>query len=44
MKKLFLSTVLVFVMALSVFASDNSLWEKSTLNQIMKRGELRVGL
>lgn len=44
MKKFFLSLALLFVMALSVFASDNSLWEKSTLNQIMKRGELRVGL
>ncbi|MBZ4644184.1 MAG: polar amino acid transport system substrate-binding protein [Deferribacteres bacterium] len=44
MKKFFLSFVLVFVLALSGFASDNSLWEKSTLNEIMKRGELRVGL
>ncbi len=25
-------------------AADQALWEKSTLNQIMKRGELRVGL
>ncbi|MGQ0618879.1 MAG: transporter substrate-binding domain-containing protein [Panacagrimonas sp.] len=27
-----------------VRASDPSLWEKSTLNQILRRGELRVGL
>ena len=25
-------------------ANDNALWQKSTLNQIIKRGELRVGL
>lgn len=25
-------------------AADQSLWEKSTLNQILKRGELRVGM
>jgi len=25
-------------------ANDNGLWQKSTLNQIIKRGELRVGL
>lgn len=38
-------TLLVFVMAFATaFANDNSLWEKSTLNQIIKRGELRVGM
>lgn len=30
--------------SLSVIAGDPSLWEKSTLNQILKRGELRVGI
>ncbi|MBA4285483.1 MAG: amino acid ABC transporter substrate-binding protein, partial [Xanthomonadaceae bacterium] len=25
-------------------AADQALWEKSTLNQVLKRGELRVGL
>ena len=29
--------------SLNVGAADQSLWEKSTLNQILKRGELRVG-
>lgn len=44
MKKLVV-ILLVFVMACATaFANDNSLWEKSTLNQILKRGELRVGL
>lgn len=28
----------------SAQASDQALWEKSTLNQVLKRGELRVGL
>ncbi|MGD9808789.1 MAG: transporter substrate-binding domain-containing protein [Deferribacterales bacterium] len=44
MKKLVV-TLLVFAMAaMTAFANDNSLWEKSTLNQILKRGELRVGM
>lgn len=44
MKKLVV-TLLVFAMACATaFANDNSLWEKSTLNQILKRGELRVGM
>jgi len=29
--------------SLSAGAADQALWEKSTLNQILKRGELRVG-
>lgn len=43
MKKL----IMAFVMLISVstaFASDNSLWEKSTLNSIIKRGSLQVCL
>lgn len=44
MKK-FVVILLMFAMACtSAFANDNSLWEKSTLNQILKRGELRVGM
>lgn len=44
MKKLVV-TLLMFVMAFATaYANDNSLWEKSTLNQILKRGELRVGM
>lgn len=44
MKKVLLSTLLVLVMAFSVFAASNQLWEKSTLNGIMKRGVLKVGM
>ncbi|ADD68919.1 extracellular solute-binding protein family 3 [Denitrovibrio acetiphilus DSM 12809] len=44
MKKIVV-TLLVFAMAcVTAFANDNSLWEKSTLNQVLKRGELRVGM
>lgn len=44
MRKLIV-TLLVFALACTTaFANDNSLWEKSTLNQIIKRGELRVGM
>jgi len=44
MKKIVV-TLLVFAMAcVTAFANDNSLWEKSTLNKILKRGELRVGM
>lgn len=44
MKKLVI-TLLVFAMAaMTAFANDNALWEKSTLNKIIKRGELRVGM
>jgi len=43
MKKLFfLIFSLVFVA--SIFAADMAVWEKSTLNSIIKRKELRVGL
>lgn len=35
---------MMLVMACTAFANDNSLWEKSTLNKILKRGELRVGM
>jgi len=44
MKKVVLSIVLVFLMAFSVFANSNELWEQSTLNKVMKRGILRVGM
>jgi len=42
MKKLVLA-LLVFVTS-SVFAGDIELWKKSTLNEIVQRGELRVGM
>jgi len=42
MKKI-LVAVLAFL-SLNVMASDLNLWKKSTLNQIVQRGELRVGM
>ena len=42
MKKLVLS-LLVFITT-SVFGADIDLWKKSTLNEIVQRGELRVGM
>lgn len=44
MKKVVLSIALVFLMAFSVFANSNELWEQSTLNKVMERGVLRVGM
>lgn len=43
MRKL-LFVLLAVLFTTSVFAADIALWEKSTLNQIIKRKELRVGL
>ncbi|WP_320035049.1 transporter substrate-binding domain-containing protein [Halarcobacter sp.] len=40
MKKIMLA--LVAFLSLSVFADDINLWKKSTLNQILERGELQV--
>ena len=42
MKKLVLAT-LMFITS-SVFGADIDLWKKSTLNEIVQRGELRVGM
>jgi len=42
MKKLVL-VVLMFITS-SVFGGDIDLWKKSTLNEIVQRGELRVGM
>ena len=42
MKKI-LAAILAFL-AINVMASDLNLWKKSTLNEILQRGELRVGL
>ena len=42
MKKLLL--VLVILLSSSVFAEDINLWKKSTLNKVLQRGELRVGM
>lgn len=47
MTRLLLTLSFAFLLALlatPASAADQALWEKSTLNQIMKRGELRVGL
>lgn len=35
---------LVLMLGVSSFADDINLWKKSTLNEIIQRGELRVGL
>lgn len=43
MKRWFTALAALLLCA-SVSAADQALWQKSTLNQIMKRGELRVGL
>jgi len=32
------------LLSFAAAAADQSLWDKSTLNAIVKRGELRVGL
>jgi polar amino acid transport system substrate-binding protein len=42
--KLFLALLLTAFAALPALAADHGLAEKSTLNEILKRGELRVGL
>ncbi|AXH15905.1 amino acid ABC transporter substrate-binding protein [Malaciobacter mytili] len=42
MKKLFLA--LMVLLNTFVFASDINIWKNSTLNKILERGELRVGL
>ena len=42
MKKI-LVAILAFL-SINVMASDLNLWKKSTLNQILQRGELRVGM
>ncbi|MGA1862005.1 transporter substrate-binding domain-containing protein [Deferribacter thermophilus] len=44
MRKLLVSLLVLLFAATFLYAADNELWEKSTLNQILKRGELRVGL
>jgi polar amino acid transport system substrate-binding protein len=39
-----LIAALIFLSSCLAHAADQALWEKSTLNQILKRGELRVGM
>ncbi|MFA5939178.1 MAG: transporter substrate-binding domain-containing protein [Sinimarinibacterium sp.] len=39
-----LGALLAALVCLPASAADPALWEKSTLNQILKRGELRVGV
>lgn len=39
-----ITAIVLALFASPLLAADQALWEKSTLNQIMKRGELRVGL
>jgi len=36
--------LIVLLSACAAGANDNALWQRSTLNQIIKKGELRVGL
>jgi polar amino acid transport system substrate-binding protein len=43
MKKLLLVVSMV-LMSMNLFASDINLWKNSTLNQILQRGEIRVGM
>ncbi len=42
MRKLFLAFIML--LSVNVFAGDIDLWKKSTLNQILEKGELRVGM
>ena len=42
--KRWLGAFIALLVAGTASASDQALWEKSTLNQILKRGELRVGI
>ena len=42
MKKLLLA--LVMMLSVNIFADDINLWKKSTLNKVLERGELRVGM
>lgn len=42
MKKLLLA--LFLMLSVNIFADDIELWKKSTLNEILDRGELRVGM
>jgi len=44
LKKLATGVVAAAALSLPAVAADNALWEKSTLNQIVKSGKLRVGL
>lgn len=39
-----LFAVVILLITFAAQAADQALWEKSTLNQVIKRGELRVGL
>ena len=43
MRKIFMAFI-VLCCSISAFASDLQLWEKSTLNKIIKRGELIVAM
>ncbi len=44
MKKIFAIILTVMLFGSMAHAADMNLWRNSTLNQILKRGELRVGL
>ena len=44
MRKITALLVMLLAFSTSLFASDIALWEKSTLNEIIERGTLRVGL
>ncbi len=42
-KSLFLGLAVLFLFTTSVFGADINLAKKSTIEKILKRGELRVG-
>ncbi|MRI32393.1 amino acid ABC transporter substrate-binding protein [Endozoicomonas sp. OPT23] len=44
MKRIVALMAVLFAFSTSLFASDTALWQKSTLNQIIERGTLRVGM
>ncbi|MGI9276414.1 MAG: transporter substrate-binding domain-containing protein [Endozoicomonas sp.] len=44
MKKITALLTMLLAFSTSLFASDITLWEKSTLNEIIERGTLRVGM
>lgn len=41
MKKILIALIMFLVT--NIFAADSNLWQKSTLNKVLQRGELRIG-
>jgi len=44
MRKIIITMLMVVMAFTAAFANDNALWEQSTLNKVLKRGVLRVGM